>query len=102
MSAMPSLSMPKSSTNSPVQVSISNDHTLKSRVMRKYYARFGIGGGEGDLVADHTGSGLSAQLASRACEQEAQKNVEVLIRLVFLLPCHIPFTFYHYLPPPYT
>ena len=24
--------------------------------MRKCYARFGIGGGEGDLIADHTGS----------------------------------------------
>src|SRR6266446_3579715 len=36
------------------QVSISNDHTLKSRVKGNFHARFGIGGGEGDLSADHT------------------------------------------------
>ncbi len=40
--------------NSRTQVSISNDHTLKSRVKGNFHARFGIGGGEGDLSADHT------------------------------------------------
>jgi hypothetical protein len=36
------------------QVSISNDHTLKCRVKGNFHARFGIGGGESDLPANHT------------------------------------------------
>jgi hypothetical protein len=31
-----------------------NDHTQKSRVKGDFHARFGIGGGEGNLSADHT------------------------------------------------
>ena len=41
------LKMPKTGINH-------NDHTLKSRVRGKFHARFGIGGGEGDLSTDHT------------------------------------------------
>ncbi len=34
-------------------VSITNDHTLKSRMMGNYHVRFGSGGGESDLSANH-------------------------------------------------
>src|SRR5579885_2299859 len=34
-------------------VSITNDHTLKSRMMENYHVRFGSGGGESDLFANH-------------------------------------------------
>src|SRR5258708_35878280 len=36
------------------QVSISNDHTLRSRVKGNFHARFWIGGGGGNPSADHT------------------------------------------------
>ena len=41
-------------------VSITNDHTLKSRMMGNYHVRFGSGGGEGDFFANHTHQQLSA------------------------------------------
>src|SRR5215469_11140324 len=34
-------------------VSITSDHTLKSRMMGNYHVRFGSGGGESDLSANH-------------------------------------------------
>ena len=34
------------------QVSITSDHTLKSRMMGNYHVRFGSGGGESDLLTD--------------------------------------------------
>lgn len=41
-------------------VSITNDHTLKSRMMGNYHVRFGSGGGEGDFFANHTHHELSS------------------------------------------
>src|SRR6266487_3413974 len=40
-------------------VSITNDHTLKSRMMGNYHVRFGSGGGEGDFFANHNHQELS-------------------------------------------
>ena len=40
-------------------VSITNDHTLKSRMMGNYHVRFGSGGGEGDFFANHNHHELS-------------------------------------------
>ena len=39
-------------------LSISNDHTLKSWMKGNFHVQFGIGGGEGDLIADHTKVGI--------------------------------------------
>src|SRR2546428_12179740 len=41
-------------------VSITHDHTLKSRMMGNYHVRFGSGGGEGDFFANHNHHELSA------------------------------------------
>jgi hypothetical protein len=41
-------------------VSITNDHTLKSRMMGNYHVRFGSGGGEGDFFANHNHQELSS------------------------------------------
>jgi hypothetical protein len=41
-------------------VSITTDHTLKSRMMGNYHVRFGSGGGEGDLFANHNHQELSS------------------------------------------
>src|SRR5437879_5857495 len=41
----------KRNGNMPL-VSLTNDHTLKSRMMGNYHVRFGSGGGESDLLAD--------------------------------------------------
>jgi len=55
MSVTPKLRKVKSYANDwQAQVSITHDHTLKSRVKGNFHARFGIGGGEDDLIADHT------------------------------------------------
>ena len=40
-------------------VSITNDHRLQSRMMGNYHVRFGSGGGEGDLFANHNHHELS-------------------------------------------
>lgn len=40
-------------------VSITIDHTLKSRMMGNYHVRFGSGGGEGDFFANHNHQELS-------------------------------------------
>jgi hypothetical protein len=40
-------------------VSITHDHTLKSRMMGNYHVRFGSGGGEGDFFANHNHHELS-------------------------------------------
>src|SRR2546430_16390191 len=40
-------------------VSITHDHTLKSRMMGNYRVRFGSGGGEGTFFANHTHHELS-------------------------------------------
>ena len=53
-------SMPNHLRNaSMLLVSITNDHTLKSRMMGNYHVRFGSGGGEGDFFANHTHQELS-------------------------------------------
>src|SRR6266566_9298763 len=57
MSVTPELRKPKGyASNWQAQVSITHDHTLKSRVKGNFHARFGIGGGESDLSADHSES----------------------------------------------
>ena len=40
-------------------VSITHDHTLKSRMMGNYQVRFGSGGAEGDFFANHNHQELS-------------------------------------------
>ena len=61
MSVTPELRKPKGYTsNWQAQVSITHDHTLKSRVKGNFHARFGIGGGESDLSADHSKVGIAA------------------------------------------
>jgi hypothetical protein len=56
---MPSLRKRKRYANDwQTQVSISNDHTLKSWMKGNFHVQFGIGGGEGDLIADHTKVGI--------------------------------------------
>src|SRR6266704_271246 len=55
MSVMPSLQKPKRyASDWQTQVSISNDHTLRSRVKGNFHARFWIGGGGSNPFADHT------------------------------------------------
>jgi hypothetical protein len=54
MSVTQNMSLLKSSTNLLAQVSISNDHTLKSWMKGTFHVQFGIGGGGGDFIADHT------------------------------------------------
>jgi hypothetical protein len=44
-------------------VSITHDHTLKSRMMGNYQVRFGSGGGEGDFFANHNHHELSRRTA---------------------------------------
>lgn len=44
-------------------VSITHDHTLKSRMMGNYQVRFGSGGGEGDFFANHHHHELSRRAA---------------------------------------
>ncbi|HLQ28309.1 MAG TPA: hypothetical protein VK140_03620 [Ktedonobacteraceae bacterium] len=44
----------RESLNTKRLVSITDDHTLRSRVLGNSHARFWIGGGGGDPVADHT------------------------------------------------
>src|SRR5436305_9600785 len=58
MSVMRSTLRQKNASNSLPQVSISNDHTLKSWMKGNFHVQFGIGGGEGDLIADHTKVGI--------------------------------------------
>jgi hypothetical protein len=49
-------------------VSITHDHTLKSRMMGNYQVRFGSGGGEGDFFANHNHQELSKkEHAGYAC-----------------------------------
>src|SRR5260370_718821 len=45
------------STNLQAQVSISNDHTLKSGMKGNFHVPFEIGGGGSDPFADHTSKG---------------------------------------------
>ena len=55
MSVTLNLRKPKSYASKwQTQVSISNDHTLKSWMKGNFHVQFGIGGGESDLSADHT------------------------------------------------
>src|SRR2546425_6711255 len=44
-------------------VSITHDHTLKSRMMGNYRVRFGSGGGEGNFFANHNHHELSRREA---------------------------------------
>ena len=54
MSAMPSSRKPKGyASDWQTQVSISNDHTLKSRMMGNYHVRVGSGSGGSNPSADH-------------------------------------------------
>ena len=56
MSVTLNLRKPKRSASDwQTQVSISNDHTLKSWMKGNFHVQFGIGGGESNLSADHTG-----------------------------------------------
>ncbi len=55
-------------------VSITNDHTLKSRMMGNYHVRFGSGGGEGDFFANHN----HHELSRRAAKAQGQRG-EVLV-----------------------
>src|SRR2546425_8360643 len=55
MSVMRSSRKPKRfASDWQTQVSISNDHTLRSRVKGNFHARFWIGGGGSNPFADHT------------------------------------------------
>ena len=54
MSAMRNGLLLKSFTGSQAQVSISNDHTLKSWMKGNFHVQFGIGGDGSDPIADHT------------------------------------------------
>jgi len=55
-------------------VSITHDHTLKSRMMGNYQVRFGSGGGEGDFFANHNHHELSRRAA-----KAQDKRGEVLL-----------------------
>jgi len=55
-------------------VSITHDHTLKSRMMGNYQVRFGSGGGEGDFFANHN----HHELSRRAAKAVGQRG-EVLL-----------------------
>src|SRR5260370_13376203 len=50
------------------QVSISNDHTLRSRVKGNFHARFSIGGGGSNPFADHTKERSFAPLTNVSLE----------------------------------
>src|SRR2546422_6169024 len=51
------------------QVSISNDHTLRSRVKGNFHARFWIGGGGSNPFADHTKERTCAPLINISLEE---------------------------------
>src|SRR2546428_4070211 len=55
-------------------VSITNDHTLKSRMMGNYHVRFGSGGGGSNPFANHN----HQELSRRAAKAQGQRG-EVLL-----------------------
>src|SRR6266704_5651724 len=70
MSVMPSLQKPKRyASDWQTQVSISNDHTLRSRVKGNFHARFWIGGGGSNPFADHTKERHFASLINVSLEE---------------------------------
>src|SRR6266705_6001654 len=70
MSVMPSLQKPKRyASDWKTQVSISNDHTLRSRVKGNFHARFWIGGGGSNPFADHTKERHFAPLINVSLEE---------------------------------
>jgi hypothetical protein len=67
----------KSSTGSQAQVSISNDHTLKSWMKGNFHVQFGIGGGESDLSADHTKTNVEdwlRRISNEGCSRLSHKK----------------------------
>jgi hypothetical protein len=69
MSAMRNGLLLKSFTGSQAQVSISNDHTLKSWMKGNFHVQFGIGGDGSDPIADHTKERTFAPLINISLEE---------------------------------
>src|SRR5260370_32350409 len=64
----------KNVADSQQQVSISHDHTLKSWMKGNFHVQFGIGGGGGDFIADHTEVGRGRRSKWAICLGEKNEK----------------------------